>query len=225
MDKNTSKWTKLANIEKLLKQSGLENVSENRISILSGGEKRKLNVATELITEPPIIFCDEPTTGLDSFSALSVLTTLKNLTKSKPLKSIDNAEMEIVPKVRLFEDHVDKGIKFKSMAVLCTIHQPTSEIFECFSNIILMHSGRIVFQGPIKEANEFFIKLGYTCPTSYNPAEFYLNLVSVSTDKKTEESAVEKIYDSYKLNCEPGILKSSSYVTSNREKLLKNYNM
>lgn len=223
MDKNSSKWTKLANIEKLLKQSGLEKVSEDRISILSGGEKRKLNVATELITEPPIIFCDEPTTGLDSFSALSVLKTLKNLTKSKPSKTIEDSEMEIVPQVRLFEDHVDKGIKFKSKAVLCTIHQPTSEIFECFSNIILMHSGRIVYQGAIKEADQFFLKLGYACPTSCNPAEFYLNLVSASPER-TNESAVDKIYDSYKLSCESGISKSSE-MTSNRETLLQNYNM
>lgn len=225
MDKNSSKWTKMANIEKLLKQSGLDEVSEHRISFLSGGEKRKLNVATELITEPPIIFCDEPTTGLDSFSALAVLKTLKNLTKYKPSKTIDNSEMVIVPEVRLFEDHIDKGIKFKSKAVLCTIHQPTSEIFELFSNIILMHSGRIVYQGTMKEADQFLLKLGYVCPISYNPAEFYLNLVSDTIQNRTEELAVEKIYDSYKLNCEPEIRKSSSNVTSNREKLLKNYNM
>lgn len=47
--------------------------------VLSGGEKKRLSIATELITDPLILFCDEPTTGLDSYSAQAVMTTMKKL--------------------------------------------------------------------------------------------------------------------------------------------------
>lgn len=43
-------------------------------------------------------------------------------------------------------------------AVLCSIHQPTSDIFELFTHIILMDAGRIVYQGRTEEAIEFFTR-------------------------------------------------------------------
>lgn len=50
--------------------------------VLSGGEKKRLSIATELISDPLILFCDEPTTGLDSYSAQHVMATMKNLAKA-----------------------------------------------------------------------------------------------------------------------------------------------
>jgi ABC-type multidrug transport system ATPase subunit len=47
---------------------------------LSGGEKRRLSIAMEVMNDPKIIFLDEPTSGLDSFSALLIISLLKKLT-------------------------------------------------------------------------------------------------------------------------------------------------
>ncbi|ODV58976.1 uncharacterized protein ASCRUDRAFT_38135 [Ascoidea rubescens DSM 1968] len=49
---------------------------------LSGGEKRRLSIGIQLLSNPSLLFLDEPTTGLDSFSALQVILTLKKLSKS-----------------------------------------------------------------------------------------------------------------------------------------------
>lgn len=46
---------------------------------ISGGEQRRLSVATELLTHPCLIFADEPTSGLDSFMAMQVVTLLREL--------------------------------------------------------------------------------------------------------------------------------------------------
>ena len=49
---------------------------------ISGGEKKRLNIATELVTDPSLVFLDEPTTGLDSFSAQSIMQTLLKMAQN-----------------------------------------------------------------------------------------------------------------------------------------------
>lgn len=53
----------------LLKQVDLEEASKRPVRTYSGGMKRRLDLAMSLIAGPPIIFLDEPTTGLDPRSA------------------------------------------------------------------------------------------------------------------------------------------------------------
>lgn len=47
-----------------------------------GRRKKRTSIGVELITDPNLIFLDEPTTGLDSFTATSVMEILKDLAKS-----------------------------------------------------------------------------------------------------------------------------------------------
>ncbi|KOC62136.1 Protein scarlet [Habropoda laboriosa] len=64
---------------KLLTELGLIDCKEVWISKLSGGQRKRLSLASELITRPKILFLDEPTTGLDTFSALQVVQTLRTI--------------------------------------------------------------------------------------------------------------------------------------------------
>ncbi|KAK7590795.1 hypothetical protein V9T40_002408 [Parthenolecanium corni] len=70
---------KQAQIQELLEMLGLSKHSRTMTKRLSGGQKKRLSVALELITNPPIIFLDEPTTGLDSLSCSQCVQLLKNL--------------------------------------------------------------------------------------------------------------------------------------------------
>lgn len=79
-------------VDEIIRELGLSKVSQSLIGYtgsdaansglprgLSGGERKRLSVACQLVTNPSLLFLDEPTTGLDSFSALSVVSTLSNL--------------------------------------------------------------------------------------------------------------------------------------------------
>jgi ABC-type multidrug transport system ATPase subunit len=46
---------------------------------VSGGERKRTSIAVELITNPSVIFLDEPTTGLDSVTALRIVTVLAEM--------------------------------------------------------------------------------------------------------------------------------------------------
>lgn len=57
--------------------------------------------------------------------------------------------------------------------VVTTIHQPSSEIFHLFDDLLLLMNGSIVYYGPAKDSMDYFARLGYPCPRYSNPADFY----------------------------------------------------
>lgn len=72
----------LARSEKLLRQFDLVEASTRAVKTYSGGMRRRLDLAMSLIASPPIIFLDEPTTGLDPRSRLTMWSIIKKLADS-----------------------------------------------------------------------------------------------------------------------------------------------
>ncbi|GIL85954.1 hypothetical protein Vretimale_9015 [Volvox reticuliferus] len=127
---------------------------------VSGGQKRRVSVGVELVKDPRILFLDEPSSGLDSEMALSVVTTLVRLAR-------------------------------KGRTVVCTIHQPNSDITECFDDFLLLSSGRTVYGGLWSGAVDFFARNGFSCPAFKNPTDYFMSVVT------REEGAVETLATAY----------------------------
>lgn len=72
---------KKAKIDDLLEQFELTQAAERQVLSYSGGMRRKLDIAMSLIGEPSIIFLDEPTTGLDPQSRMTMWAMIKELSK------------------------------------------------------------------------------------------------------------------------------------------------
>ncbi|XP_011300537.1 protein white [Fopius arisanus] len=119
-----------------------------RVKGLSGGEMKRLSFASEVLTDPPLMFCDEPTSGLDSFMAHQVVSVLKALTA-------------------------------RGKTIIATLHQPSSELFALFDRILLMAEGRVAFMGTSEQAYAFFKTMGAVCPSNYNPADYFVQVLAV----------------------------------------------
>ncbi|XP_058446480.1 ATP-binding cassette sub-family G member 1 isoform X2 [Malaya genurostris] len=72
---------KLRLIDNILDTLHLKFTKQTRCGNLSGGQKKRLSIALELIDNPPVLFLDEPTTGLDSSSSLYTIKLLQRLAR------------------------------------------------------------------------------------------------------------------------------------------------
>ena len=66
-------------IESALEITGIKDISKRRYGTLSGGQKRRADIARALVNRPRILFLDEPTTGLDPQTRKAVWDTIRNL--------------------------------------------------------------------------------------------------------------------------------------------------
>ena len=65
--------------DELLDRFGLEDAAARKVATYSGGMRRRLDIAMSLIGQPPVIFLDEPTTGLDPEARVEVWSAIKEL--------------------------------------------------------------------------------------------------------------------------------------------------
>jgi ABC-2 type transport system ATP-binding protein len=65
--------------DRLLGRFGLTDAGTKRVATYSGGMRRRLDIAMSLVGEPPVIFLDEPTTGLDPQARIEVWSAVKEL--------------------------------------------------------------------------------------------------------------------------------------------------
>ena len=87
------KWTTQAQLERVdevLEQLGLLDIQHLRVGsvldkVISGGQRKRVNIGLELLRNPPVLFLDEPTSGLSSRDSEQVMDLLKELTYSGQL--------------------------------------------------------------------------------------------------------------------------------------------
>jgi ABC-type multidrug transport system ATPase subunit len=120
-------------VEQVIKDLGLEQVKNLEIGkperkVLSGGQRKRVNIALELVTDPALMFLDEPTSGLAADDTVALIDLLSSLAKKY------------------------------GKTIIVTIHQPAREEYEKFNLALIMgFGGEPLYYGPTgKESYEFF---------------------------------------------------------------------
>jgi len=117
---------------------------------ISGGQRKRLSIAVDLLSNPMVLLVDEPTSGLDSKTAEDVVQILRSLA------------------------HGEDGAK---RTVITTIHQPSYRIFKLFDDLTLLVDGRVAYRGLVENVEAYFANLGLATPPRENPADHYMRLL------------------------------------------------
>lgn len=77
-------------LDKIMEITGLTDLAGRRVKVLSGGQKRRLGLALELVTNPCLLLCDEVTSGLDPKSEREITELLRVLSQENPRRVVIN---------------------------------------------------------------------------------------------------------------------------------------
>jgi ABC-type multidrug transport system ATPase subunit len=138
---------KVEEVGKLISLLRLGKVADSPIMLCSGGEKKRVNIGTELLTDPQALLLDEPTSGLDSTSAVALIELLQNLCRSE------------------------------KKTVITSIHQPSSAVFRSFDKILMLAEGHVVYFGTPLLSLTYLSNLGLKIPEGYNAADHWMDLL------------------------------------------------
>jgi len=167
----------LKRVDEVIRELSLVQAANTRIGNtlvrgISGGEKKRVNIGLELLRNPGLIFLDEPTTGLDSYQALSVMTTLKQLSSSR---------RTVVCCI-----HQPRSAIYALIDDIC----------------ILTTGGRLVYYGEAgNHASDYFAST-FPVPNNYNPADHFMDIVSINyrsnSTQKHSEDRVNKLVEMFR---------------------------
>eukprot|EP00735_Rhodelphis_limneticus_P011722 TRINITY_DN485_c0_g1::TRINITY_DN485_c0_g1_i1::g.2524::m.2524 TRINITY_DN485_c0_g1::TRINITY_DN485_c0_g1_i1::g.2524 ORF type:complete len:666 (+),score=163.84,sp/Q9M2V7/AB16G_ARATH/37.37/5e-137,ABC2_membrane/PF01061.19/2.1e-38,ABC2_membrane/PF01061.19/6.2e+02,ABC_tran/PF00005.22/1.5e-25,AAA_21/PF13304.1/0.0049,AAA_21/PF13304.1/0.68,AAA_25/PF13481.1/0.0012,AAA_25/PF13481.1/3.4,AAA_16/PF13191.1/2.4e-05,AAA_29/PF13555.1/0.00037,DUF258/PF03193.11/0.00057,SMC_N/PF02463.14/0.41,SMC_N/PF02463.14/2.1,AAA_2 len=113
------------NISKIT-DSVIGDTHEGGVRGISGGERRRVSIAVDMVHDPMVLFLDEPSSGLDSTSALSVVSALNTMAEES------------------------------GRTVILTIHQPSTRIMDMLHKVLVLVNGHVAYLGPFSGLQDHF---------------------------------------------------------------------
>ncbi|KAJ2071998.1 hypothetical protein GGH13_002985 [Coemansia sp. S155-1] len=174
-DKKYTDSDKRQRVETVLRQLRLSHIKDTKIGGhglrgVSGGERKRVSIGMELVTDPSILVLDEPSSGLDSSSAEMVVELTKEMSRQR------------------------------NLCTLMTIHQPSAEMVAKFDKLILLSQGKLVYMGPASQALSYFENQGYPSTNSNPANFFIdLMTVDFASDEamRKSEQRVQALVDHF----------------------------
>ncbi|KAK0468631.1 P-loop containing nucleoside triphosphate hydrolase protein [Armillaria novae-zelandiae] len=169
LPRSMSKEEQRQRVDEVILKMGLKEcrytlIGNELLKGISGGEKRRVSIAVQVLTEPQVLVLDEPTSGLDAFTATSILDVLAQLAKEG--------------RTIITTLHQSSSELYKRFGNV----------------LLLVKGGRVAYSGPANKMLEYMSSVGFECPSMMNPADFALDVVSVDTrDAEQEELGRAKV--------------------------------
>ncbi|KAF2630734.1 hypothetical protein BU25DRAFT_488883 [Macroventuria anomochaeta] len=148
-------------LEALLKMFGISHtkytpVGDEYVRGVSGGERKRVSIAETLAAKSTIVCWDNSTRGLDASTALDYAKSLRIMTD------------------------------LSNRTTFVTLYQAGEGIYEQMDKVMVIDQGRCVYEGPAKEAKQYFLDLGFHCPERQTTADF-LTAVTDPTGRQFRE--------------------------------------
>ena len=129
-------------------------IGDENVRGISGGQRKRVNIGIELVSDPCALFLDEPTSGLDSSSSFEVCHALRQIAESG---------MTVVTVI-----HQPRYEIFKMFHTV----------------LLLGKGGRVVYLGPSEKALGYFESLGFECAPHVNPPDFFMDVINGDVKRK-----------------------------------------
>ncbi|KAJ4004962.1 hypothetical protein NW752_011476 [Fusarium irregulare] len=172
-----SKDEKNRRAEEVLLKMGLKDCADNLVGGelvkgISGGEKRRVSIAVQVLTDPRILLLDEPTSGLDAFTANSIMEVLQGLANEG--------------RTLILTIHQARSDLFREFGNV----------------LLLARGGSQVYSGPGRDMLGYLARHGYECPQHTNPADFALDMITIDLQHEGKElesrKRVQNMIDNWK---------------------------
>ncbi|NXT46025.1 ABCG2 protein, partial [Pluvianellus socialis] len=212
LPKSVKEQEKNERVNQIINELGLSKVADSKVGTeftrgVSGGERKRTNIGMELITDPAILFLDEPTTGLDASTANAVLLLLKRMAKQgktiifsihQPRYSIfrlfDNLTLLAAGRV-LYHGPAQNAIEyFQSIGYQCEPYNNPADFFLDIINgdstAVAMNKTDEIYTA--EEHTEYDRTLAEKLAEKYSNSAYYqetkaaLESISVGNKKKTK---------------------------------------
>ncbi|KAJ7295013.1 hypothetical protein O6H91_Y217800 [Diphasiastrum complanatum] len=139
-------------VERIIATLGLGPIRDSLVGTIekrgiSGGQRKRVNVALEMVMEPSLLILDEPTSGLDSTSSRLVLQALRR----------------------------EAAVGVNVVVVLHQPSYGLFSMFD--NVMLLAKGGRTVYLGLVTEVDDYFKSLGYPVPDRVNPPDHFMDVL------------------------------------------------
>ncbi|KAG0258011.1 hypothetical protein BG011_003590 [Mortierella polycephala] len=179
MDSSISKAGKYAKVEEIIELLGLREcanviIGNSAVKGCSGGQRRRVSIGIQLVTEPAVLFLDEPTTGQDALTAKALILTLKQIAAS------GRTVVCTIHQPRADIWHVFDNV------------------------VLLVTGGCAAYSGRADKVVEYFTESGHIAPAFTNVPDFILDTASVNLRspelEETTRKVVNALVDRYNAN-------------------------
>ena len=134
-------------IESLMKMFGISHtagtlVGNEYVRGVSGGERKRVSIAETLATKSTVVAWDNSSRGLDASTALDYAKSLRIMTD------------------------------ISNRTTLVSLYQAGQGIYDLMDKVLVIEGGRMIYQGPAKDAKHYFESLGFLCPERQTVSDF-----------------------------------------------------
>lgn len=184
-------------VNRILRLLRLGKVADTPIQLVSGGERKRVNIGTELLTDPTVVLLDEPTSGtclflfffFQKYTCINVKEQIERFFFGNNGYSLSvlRAGLDSTSAVSLLKLLQNSLAIEQGKTVIMSIHQPSSAMFRSFDQLIMLSEGHVVYFGPPVQSLDYLRRLDLTCPDGYNAADHWMDLLVVGDSEGQDE--------------------------------------